>query len=47
MTSSDRAAANGERRPNLFDVQAKDGDGAGVAGVGEHLHRGSVEAAAE
>jgi hypothetical protein len=47
MTSADRAAVNGEPRPNPFDVQATDGDGAGGAEVLACLRKGSAEQAAE
>jgi hypothetical protein len=47
VTSSDRAAANRERRPDLVDLRARYGDGASGVEVLEHLRKGSVEAAAE
>jgi hypothetical protein len=46
MSSAERAAVNGESRPDVVGFQAMDDDGAGGAGVLDHLRKGPVEKAA-
>jgi hypothetical protein len=47
MSSAERAAVNGESRPDLVGFQAMDDDGAGGAEVPENLRKGPVPEAAE